>query len=50
VFVVSGAIHEDVMVVIDVRVLVGVVFLAKIFVCLLDLAVGGILLESEKLQ
>jgi hypothetical protein len=50
VFAVSGAIHEDVMVVIDVRVLVGVVFLAKIFVCLLDLAVCGILLESEKLQ
>jgi hypothetical protein len=33
----------------DVRVLVGVVFLAEVLVCLLDLAVGGILPEAEEL-
>jgi hypothetical protein len=31
----------------DVRVLIWVVFLAKILVCLLDLPVGGILLEPK---
>jgi hypothetical protein len=31
----------------DVRVLIWVVFLAKILVCLLDLSVGGILLEPK---
>jgi hypothetical protein len=31
----------------DVRVLIGVELLAKVLVCLLDLAVGGILLEAK---
>jgi hypothetical protein len=48
-FVASGSIHEVAMVLIDVRVLVGMVFLAKILVCLLDLAVGGTLLKPEEL-
>jgi hypothetical protein len=48
-FVTSGTIDEVTRVLIDVRVLVGVVFLAKILVCLLDLAVGGTLLKPEEL-
>jgi hypothetical protein len=48
-FVASGTIDEVARALIDVRVLVGVVFLAKILVCLLDLAVGGTLLKPEQL-
>jgi len=33
----------------NVRILVGMVFLAKVFVRLLDFAVGGILPEAEEL-
>tara|TARA_R110002003_G_scaffold63_15_gene5896 strand:- start:3721 stop:3828 length:108 start_codon:yes stop_codon:yes gene_type:complete len=33
----------------DVRILVWVIFLAEVFVCFLDLAIGGVLPEAEEL-
>jgi hypothetical protein len=41
--------HEHGVELLNIRVLIGVVFLAKILVCLLNFTVGGILLKAEKL-
>jgi hypothetical protein len=41
--------HEHGVGLLNIRVLIGVVFLAKVLVCLLDLSVRGILLKAQKL-
>jgi hypothetical protein len=42
--------HVHVLELLNIRVLVWVEFLAEVLVCLLNLAICGILLEAEKLQ